>query len=60
VGGGRRQGATGEHRWGPEVAPGKKIGGGAHPINSASGGGGGGVVGHRGGGRQRWSRHGGL
>jgi hypothetical protein len=38
VGAGRRQGVAGEHRWGPEVAPGKKIGGGAHPIGGASGG----------------------
>jgi hypothetical protein len=29
-GAGRRQGVTGEHRWGPWVAPGKKNGGGAH------------------------------
>jgi hypothetical protein len=41
MGAGRRQGAAGEHRWGPRVAPGKKIGGGAHPIGGASGGGGG-------------------
>jgi hypothetical protein len=39
VGAGRRQGAADEHRWGPGVASGKKIGGGAHPIGGASGGG---------------------
>jgi hypothetical protein len=30
VGTGPQQGATGEHRWGPGVAPGKTSGGGAH------------------------------
>jgi hypothetical protein len=30
VGAGRRQGATGEHRWGPREALGKKSGDGAH------------------------------
>jgi hypothetical protein len=40
VGAGRRQGVTDEYRWGPGVAPGKKISGGAHPIGGASGGGG--------------------
>jgi hypothetical protein len=37
VGAGRRQGVASEHRWGPGVAPGKKISGGAHPIGGASG-----------------------
>jgi hypothetical protein len=44
VGSSRRQGVADEHRWGPRVAPGKKIGGGAHPIGGASGG----AVGRRG------------
>jgi hypothetical protein len=39
MGAGRRQGVAGEHRWGPGVAPGKKIGGRAHPIGGVSGGG---------------------
>jgi hypothetical protein len=38
VGAGRQHGAANEHRWGPGVAPGKKINGGAHPIGGASGG----------------------
>jgi hypothetical protein len=40
----RWQGVAGEHRWGPRVAPGKKIGGGAHPIDGVLGGQWGGAV----------------
>jgi hypothetical protein len=55
---GRWQGAAGEHQWGLRVAPGKKIGGGAHPIGGASRGGGSGTA-QRGGGPRQWSGHGG-
>jgi hypothetical protein len=37
-GGSTAEGAAVEHQWGPGVVPGKKIGGGAHPIGGASGG----------------------
>jgi hypothetical protein len=36
VGAGRWQGAAGEHRWGPGVAPGRRSGGGAHPSGGSS------------------------
>jgi hypothetical protein len=56
VGSGQQQSVADEHRWGPGVAPGMKIGGGAHPIGGASGGSG---TARRGGGRRRWRGHGG-
>jgi hypothetical protein len=36
VGAGRWQGAAGEHRWGPGVAPGRRSGGGAHPSGGSA------------------------
>jgi hypothetical protein len=36
VGAGRQQGAAGEHRWGPRVAPGRRSGGGAHPSGGST------------------------
>jgi hypothetical protein len=39
VGAGRWQGAAGEHRWGPRVAPGRRSGGGAHPSGGSACGG---------------------
>jgi hypothetical protein len=36
VGAGWRQGATGEHRWGPGVAPGRRSGVGAHPSSGST------------------------
>jgi hypothetical protein len=36
VGAGRWQGAAGEHRWGPGVAPGRRSGDGAHPSGGST------------------------
>jgi hypothetical protein len=36
VGAGWRQGAVGEHRWGPGVVPGKRSGGGAHASGGST------------------------
>jgi hypothetical protein len=55
VGAGRRQGASGEHRWGLGVAPGRRSGGGAHPSGGLACGGGAGCQ-HRGSGRRRGKR----